>query len=143
MSRLLSGWLIVLILAPFTAPFPTCDLATFLGHGNRASANGGSASGIDNLAHHRSAPSLALTLARRHVRRGEPLAPARSAVSIDEAAVPSVASMFGAGRSRLVRVLHVSSLENHVCSSAAAVCRSVASSVDARQHAARGTVLRV
>jgi hypothetical protein len=31
-SKLCAGWLVVLILAPFTAPFPTCDLASLLGH---------------------------------------------------------------------------------------------------------------
>jgi hypothetical protein len=30
-SRITACWLVVLILAPFTAPFPTCDLATFVG----------------------------------------------------------------------------------------------------------------
>ena len=33
LSRFLAGWLVVLILAPFTAPFPTCDLATLVGRG--------------------------------------------------------------------------------------------------------------
>ena len=32
-SRFVAGWLVVLILAPFTAPFPTCDLATLVGRG--------------------------------------------------------------------------------------------------------------
>lgn len=40
-SRIIACWLIVLVLAPFTAPFPTCDLATFLGGSpaRQASAN--------------------------------------------------------------------------------------------------------
>jgi hypothetical protein len=28
LSRVAACWLVVLVLAPFTAPFPTCDLAT-------------------------------------------------------------------------------------------------------------------
>ena len=31
LSRVIASWLVVLILAPFTAPFPTCDLATLFG----------------------------------------------------------------------------------------------------------------
>jgi hypothetical protein len=33
LSRIVAGWLVVLIFAPFTAPFPTCDLATLFGGG--------------------------------------------------------------------------------------------------------------
>ncbi len=33
LPRFVAGWLVVLILAPFTAPFPTCDLATLFGRG--------------------------------------------------------------------------------------------------------------
>jgi len=31
LSRVAACWLVVLVLAPFTAPFPTCDLAAFFG----------------------------------------------------------------------------------------------------------------
>jgi hypothetical protein len=30
-SRVAACWLVVLVLAPFTAPFPTCDLVTLFG----------------------------------------------------------------------------------------------------------------
>lgn len=30
-SRVVACWLVVLVLAPFTAPFPTCDLGTLFG----------------------------------------------------------------------------------------------------------------
>jgi hypothetical protein len=33
LPRFVASWLVVLILAPFTAPFPTCDLATLVGRG--------------------------------------------------------------------------------------------------------------
>jgi hypothetical protein len=33
LSQLSAIWLVVLILLPFTAPFPTCDLADFFGGG--------------------------------------------------------------------------------------------------------------
>jgi hypothetical protein len=32
-SRITACWLVVLVLAPFTAPFPTCDFATLFGRG--------------------------------------------------------------------------------------------------------------
>jgi len=31
LSRVSACWLVVLVLAPFTAPFPTCDLASLFG----------------------------------------------------------------------------------------------------------------
>ena len=31
LSRVAACWLVVLVLAPFTAPFPTCDLAALFG----------------------------------------------------------------------------------------------------------------
>jgi hypothetical protein len=31
LSRVAACWLVVLVLAPFTAPFPTCDVATLFG----------------------------------------------------------------------------------------------------------------
>jgi hypothetical protein len=31
LSKFSAVWLVVLILLPFTAPFPTCDIATFFG----------------------------------------------------------------------------------------------------------------
>jgi hypothetical protein len=31
LSRVAACWLVVLVLAPFTAPFPTCDLTAFFG----------------------------------------------------------------------------------------------------------------
>jgi hypothetical protein len=31
LSRVAACWLVVLVLAPFTAPFPTCDLVTLFG----------------------------------------------------------------------------------------------------------------
>jgi hypothetical protein len=33
LSRIVAGWLVLLIFAPFTAPFPTCDMATLFGCG--------------------------------------------------------------------------------------------------------------
>jgi len=32
-SRITACWLVVLVMAPFTAPFPTCDLAMLVGRG--------------------------------------------------------------------------------------------------------------
>jgi len=42
-GRVISAWLVFLTLTPFTAPFPTCDLTTFLTEGAPAPANGTSA----------------------------------------------------------------------------------------------------
>src|SRR5262249_35974225 len=33
LSRIVAGWLVLLIFAPFTAPFPPCDMATLFGRG--------------------------------------------------------------------------------------------------------------
>ena len=38
LSRFAACWLVALVLAPFTAPFPTCDLVTLLDHGQTEQA---------------------------------------------------------------------------------------------------------
>jgi hypothetical protein len=38
LSRFAACWLVALVLAPFTAPFPTCDLVTLFGHGQTEQA---------------------------------------------------------------------------------------------------------
>ena len=60
LSRICAGWLALLILLPFSAPFSTCDLAMILGSQDAAHADG---SGTTTLA----AP-VAATHALPHTR---------------------------------------------------------------------------
>jgi hypothetical protein len=142
LSRLVASWLVVLILAPFTAPFPTCDLSTLLGlQPTPVPADVGPGRGVKGLQTAGSS-SASLRFSRRDFRRDAPDAPLAPAVSND-AAVLSVPAFLAVGRSRLLPAFRVSGLSNEISSSSATVLRSAARVRDVRQGGALGSVLRV
>jgi hypothetical protein len=89
LSRLVASWLIILVVAPFTAPFSTCDLRTWFGGTKTRSA---------------SAPmpnALRILRAYRRADSPDPIAPpVSSSIARADDAVPSWPSLFSARRMR-------------------------------------------
>ena len=146
LSRLVASWLVTLILAPFTAPFSTCDIATLFGRSHIAACadsdpGGCGVSGVRHVGSSHS--SVPLRLSRRNFRRDGPATPPESAALLDEAAGLSAPALLSAGRSRLAPVFRVRTLSHEILPSLAAVAGSVASVRDVHEGAALGTVLRV
>jgi hypothetical protein len=146
LSRLVASWLVTLILAPFTAPFSTCDIATLFGRSPVAAcaASDPGGCGVSGLRHAGSSHwSVPLRLSRRNFRRDVPATPPESAALLDDAAVLSAPALFAAGRSRLAPVFRVRTLSHEILPSLTAFAGSVASVRDVHEGAALGAVLRV
>lgn len=85
LSRFVASCLVVLITAPFTAPFSTCDFESLFGSGDGLHKS----LFADRNAHH------------------SPIVPSRSAKTLsNDAAIPSAPVASTAGRSRLMPVFH-------------------------------------
>ena len=127
-SRFIASLLVVLVVAPFTAPFPTCDPGALFGQ------NVGRTSKIPAV------PPVAVSFARFTVRRarneGEPASPVR--VTTD-AAVPAVPYMLTTRHTRgllLVRAATVASVSTSLPSASL-------QSVSQRRQSAGGATLSV
>jgi hypothetical protein len=145
-SRLVAGWLVVLVLAPFTAPFPTCDLATVFGHGVDTAAAAADARhthgyGLTTFKQTTESPRTARVI--RRARRDEsPVTPSSATLSNDEFML-GVSSFLSASRSRLLLIACASPLSKFVPSSSAADLKSLQPVYGITDVAAAGTVLRV
>lgn len=128
LSRLLASWLVVLIVAPFTAPFSTCDLSMFA-----------LSPPVDKgqIPRARRVPSASDALSD-----DLPIPSAPVALSND-VAIPGASSMVRAGRSRLLRAFRVSVRANVPPSSSATVLTSAVTMPHGGEETALRTVLRV
>lgn len=80
LSRITACCLAVLVLAPFTAPFPTCDLAALLGatQARHAPMNGPASAALASDANVASVPAI------NHIARARLLQPSHAASSAVE-----------------------------------------------------------
>src|SRR3954469_13671865 len=105
LSRFAACWLVVLIVAPFTAPFSTCDLTTVLGAAPAQHAR---------VARHARVPRRDWTSEAMVSEAAIPDAPV--AVSND-VAVPAAPAIGRVSRGRLSRVFGTSTFSNDISSS--------------------------
>jgi hypothetical protein len=123
LSRLLASWLVVLIVAPFTAPFSTCDLATLADSGQ--------------IPRTRRSPSIVDAVSDDLPARSAPVALS------NEVAIPSAPSVVRVGRGRLLRAVRISVRSSVLSSSSATFLKSAVTTPHVGEDAALRTVLRV
>ena len=144
-SRGVAWWLIVLILAPFTAPFPTCDLAALFGcSSSEVTCAGGGHAGPRPEASVRDARtargSLRLSRRLRHDEPDLPLPPAELTKDL----VVLTAPTFLTTRSRLAPLLRIVPFSHRLPSSSlSGPLRAPVPIRDIRRDATQDTVLRV
>jgi len=145
-ARLTACSLIVLVLAPFTAPFPTCDVATLFGHVSGAALPSGT--GCGGSWPHAGVSFCWLRLSRRHagdavVGPDEPDGPAPSAEVSNDPVVLGASAFLGAGRIRQLPLPRASSLSSERASPSTPFQRTYASTRHSLGDDALRTVLRV
>jgi hypothetical protein len=100
-SKFSAIWLVVLILLPFTAPFPTCDIAVFLGRG-------GAGQGVPLTP-----PTSSTALIAEAVSSFLVLPLARVAPQLEQAALSDLQTPYFAGRSPLVVLVPPVGADDH------------------------------
>ena len=144
-SRGVAWWLIVLILAPFTAPFPTCDLAALFGCSSFevTCAGGGQAKPRPEASVRNARTALGSLRLSRRLRDDEPDFPLVPA-ELTKDLVVLTAPAFLSTRSRLAPVLRIASFSHRLPASSLSgpFCAPVPIR-DIRLDATQDTVLRV